>query len=731
MKMKLSIKLKNCHGIRELDHTFDLSERTSAAIYAPNGTMKTSFARTLKEYSVDSESSDLMFPERQSERIIVDETSAPIPREDVVVIESYDEGFGPTQSTSTLLVNSDLRREYESIQRELKEAGDDLVSKLKSTAQTKQDIPLLIAKTFTSDSNAFFQALVRVSDELETQVEAPFADIPYDLVFNDKIRALLEKPGFKDALHSYVTRLTELLDESKYFSRDSFSYYNANQITKSLDSNGFFSAKHGLVLRNSSGEELTVNDISEFKTLVDEEKKRIADDESLRKKLERIGTELEKNEETRKFYTFLSNRPEVLPELENPKLFEEKIWKSQLKLHYETYRKVVEQFRTTEQRRREIEAEAAQQRTQWENVISIFNDRFYVPFRLVVKNREKVILGVESALELGFEFNEGTESARVDKSQLMKVLSQGEKKAFYILNVLFEVETRKSNNRETLFIIDDLADSFDYRNKYAIIQYLKDMCEHPSFRMIILTHNFDFFRTVVSRNVVNRQSCFMAQKTDTAVVLVVADYVNNPFKVFKNDLDSSLSKRIAVIPFVRNLIEYSSGENNPHFVKLTSLLHQKADSDAITHADLDVIFNSHFGSAIAWGSPEDKVVDTLLSEADSLIDSSVAANLENKLVLSIAVRILAERFMINMIDDDEFVKGLSGNQTGKLFGKFKKLPNLDSFDLKTMDSVVLMTPENIHLNAFMYEPMVDLSDMHLRKLYRDVKKVSNRSLPKE
>ncbi len=31
-----------------------------------------------------------------------------------------------------------------------------------------------------------------------------------------------------------------------------------------------------------------------------------------------------------------------------------------------------------------------------------------------------------------------------------------------------------------------------------------------------------------------------------------------------------------------------------------------------------------------------------------------------------------------------------------------------------------MTPENIHLNAFMYEPIVDMSDHHLKKLYAEV-----------
>jgi len=40
--------------------------------------------------------------------------------------------------------------------------------------------------------------------------------------------------------------------------------------------------------------------------------------------------------------------------------------------------------------------------------------------------------------------------------------------------------------------------------------------------------------------------------------------------------------------------------------------------------------------------------------------------------------------------------------------------------LGILDRVVLMTAENIHLNSFMYEPLIDMSDGYLRKLYEDV-----------
>ena len=40
--------------------------------------------------------------------------------------------------------------------------------------------------------------------------------------------------------------------------------------------------------------------------------------------------------------------------------------------------------------------------------------------------------------------------------------------------------------------------------------------------------------------------------------------------------------------------------------------------------------------------------------------------------------------------------------------------------IRAIDGVVLMTPENIHVNSFMYEPILDMSDEHLVRLLEDV-----------
>ena len=76
--------------------------------------------------------------------------------------------------------------------------------------------------------------------------------------------------------------------------------------------------------------------------------------------------------------------------------------------------------------------------------------------------------------------------------------------------------------------------------------------------------------------------------------------------------------------------------------------------------------------------------------------------------------------MIKKINDDEYVNSITNNQTGKLFGKFKGCFQGDLKSIEILEKVNIMTPENIHLNSFMFEPILDISDHHLKQLYVDV-----------
>lgn len=65
---------------------------------------------------------------------------------------------------------------------------------------------------------------------------------------------------------------------------------------------------------------------------------------------------------------------------------------------------------------------------------------------------------------------------------------------------------------------------------------------------------------------------------------------------------------------------------------------------------------------------------------------------------------------------------LSKNQFGALIKEYIKLEPAAPA-LRTLEKVSITVSSNIHLNSFMYEPILDLTIDHLSQLYREVDKL--------
>lgn len=714
----LTINLENCYGIRKLTEKLDFATAKAIAIYAPNGSMKTSLAQTFQDIASGTASKDRIFPARVCTRVIKDENGADLPKDSVLVVRPYEETMGQSAKTSTLLVNPALRKEYEALHAEIDAAKDAFLKAMKEQSGSKRNLEKEISLAFTATDDKFYVALNRIKDEVASRPDAPLKDAPYDLIFDEKVQGFLDTKDFKTAIDAFIKKYNELLAASTYFKKGVFNYYNAAQIAKQLAENGFFAAKHSVSLNADKKKEITTQ--KELEDLIASEKEAISNDKDLRKKFAEIEKLIQKNVTVRDFEAYLLNHEELLTKFTNMADFRQEVWKAYIDSRFDLYRTLLDKYLAAEARRKEIQEQADKERTQWEEVIDIFNSRFVVPFKLQAANKVDVILGQQEMLSLGFIFSDGADQAPVDRAALLQVLSTGEKKALYVLNVLFEIEVRKKAAQDTLIVVDDIADSFDYKNKYAIIQYLMDISESPHFRQIILTHNFDFYRTVESR-FVGYGNCLMASKTATGVALEKAAGIKN---IFINDWKGAFyadpKKKIASISFIRNLIEYTRGDTDPDFVKLTSLLHWKADSQQITVSDLDAIYNGLFSTT--GRSPDEKrpAVDLIFDEAKKCLTAPDGINFANKVVLAIATRLVGEQFMVKKINDSAFVAGIGSNQTPRLLKKFQEQFPAELAPLAILQRVVLMTPENIHLNSFMYEPILDMSDNHLRDLYKAV-----------
>ena len=161
---------------------------------------------------------------------------------------------------------------------------------------------------------------------------------------------------------------------------------------------------------------------------------------------------------------------------------------------------------------------------------------------------------------------------------------------------------------------------------------------------------------------------------------------------------------------------------------LTKCLHLMDATMILIDTEIDNVIRRHIKKPQYNYTPTDKkLIDIIFEEAKSIIQNITDDHhIENKVVLSIAIRLKAETYMKTQLlaigETEESLKS-SKSQTTKWIRKMnEKYPDLPN--LKILERVNMMTPECIHLNSFMFEPLIDMSIRHLSQLYKDVNALS-------
>lgn len=719
--MKLKLELENCYGINKLLADFNL-EKTAKnngvnSVYAPNGTLKTSLAKTFKDIESDKTTKDLIFPSRITNRkIYIDQVD--ISSSQVMVIDSYNESYSSKQ-LSTLLVNDALKQQYEQALKEVDDKRTELIKALsKTSGRQAKAIPELICESFKRPEKDLLELL----SELHQQNHQDFSGLQkfkHGELFNPKVLELVSSGSFSQELAEYVDTYDKLIQQSNVLSK-TFNHQKADDVSKNLSSSGFFKASHSVNL-SINGDKQEVTSEEQLQNLLQTEQDKVFQSVELKEKFNKVDAQL-KTKDTHIFRDFIAEHKELLPNYLNVSLFKQNVIIGYLQSQQNTWDDLVSIYKKNKQVVEEIVKKAQEEKTTWERVVNTFNKRFSVPFKLRVDNQDEVILN-DAAPAIQFDFNDGRGNAeQLNQQSLIAALSQGEKRALYILNVLFEVEIRKSITHPLLVIIDDIADSFDYKNKYAIVEYLQDIAQEQHFHLLLLTHNFDFHRIVSSRLEVSRPNRLVAIKTVDDIKILKEKYQNDVFKTWKQELHKNVNYMLASIPFVRNIADYCGHEG--HFLKLTSLLHLKPDTKDIKVSDLQAIYRSVIVdlNGLVLPDSEASVMDKIMTQSDALVAANnESPDLESKVILAMAIRLKSEEYMINKISDQAFVESIDSIQTRKLFQRYVSDFPGESETISLLDEVNLMTPENIHLNSFMYEPILDMSASSLYRLYGDIK----------
>lgn len=740
---KLKLDLENCYGIKKMNETIDYLNNNVAIIYAPNGTMKSSLAKTFEAIRDDRQVEEKIYGFKSS-CSISDEYNIAISKEEIIVINPFDENAYEGQGL--LMANEPLRKAYLNIHDSIESKKESLYSKIKEkfgySNRNNFDVKNTMLNDWELTAKKEYDCLIKIKKLLHDPImncPLPEDDIDYASLFNDKVYSMMKTGKTGELIEEYENKYRELVDKSLYMQQGIIDHNNYGNISNALNANGFFVANNEVVLKAKDGStSITLKEQKELDDLIKKEKEQVLNSKEIKELFEKINKAISKNKDTQAFNVFLQTHQDIIVEYKDIDLFKKKVW-VKVFLYYEyLLDELIDDYNKAQEDLKKLRDDAREQVTDWKKALDLFKERFFVPFSIEPSNQEDVILNMELP-SFKYIFSDSRGEKEVTKDNLLNVLSTGERRAYYILNMIFQILVAKKQGKECLIVLDDISESFDYKNKYAIIEYISDISEYTdandekSFKILLLTHNFDFYRTVSSR-ITKPGNSFIAFVDSDRIRLEKGQYTKNIFMHYKNTLVKKYSDNIMVasIPFVRNLIEYTEGDDNEDYLTLTSVLHYKENTEEITLNQIQDIFNKYWfkkePTTFAEGRESELVYHILMQESEKITDIE-KLEIENKLILSMAIRLISEAYMQNKIISDlsngqDILKDIFSkkNQSAWLIKEYKKHINDDA--MNTLEIVAMITPENIHLNSFMFEPILDMSLKHLYKIYNDVKALS-------
>ena len=481
----VSIKMKNCFGIKKLNQTFDFSTRNIFTIYAINGTMKSSFARAFKCFQDDKidEIKDKIYDIQGEFELKFDNNEAKL--EQVFVINSFDDKY--EANISNLLIDKKLSETLQAIYQKRNKLFDKLFLKSNYSFEPKlsknekyQILEDVIKKDLKFGSDELLENLYSIKDK---QPKENFENITYSTIFDNTIMSKIQTPDFQANIKDYIGFTDAIYQNYDFLSKGKLTLPKLKDVSKALEKSSFFESKNKIILKNcdieiSSKENLS-RKIKEIEGKLKDSKEFLA--------IEKI---LDSNK-GKDLKDLIETNPHIITWLKTEKLnsLKECLWLSYLRS--EDIKPLLVDLLNDYTKFYADTQNITDNNTEWKRILDIYKQRFSVPYEMQISNLKNAITGANIP-QVEFLFKDGDNQKILKRKDLINLdtLSRGEKRALYLLNIIFDVEQRKKENKETLFIIDDIADSFDYKNKYAIIEYLCEMANQPNFKLIILSHNF-------------------------------------------------------------------------------------------------------------------------------------------------------------------------------------------------------------------------------------------------
>ena len=744
MAKTIEVHIRDSYGIIKFDHSFVFSDKSRFyGLYAQNGTMKSSFAKTLLNHSKGDPISDQLF------KVSGECTVEGMASDNILAYPSYDGRVVMCDEAANLVTNDKAKLTYAEALHEVNEAYTLFINKLTDTTKTQygsqEDVIEGLYRRFVSKDQVEVitpKAVVILLKSMLTEIEkgnGVFCDIPYSLFISPNFTKFIANKNYA----GFYKELSEAYDKFRQtptYYRNGFDASSASKLLKAINDAKYFKADHIVALTNKEGvleepirtpEELADHLKTDLDRIIEEYpnlqaplNKLIADFS--------VGT----NSDVRKIFEDNSKK-DLLLFMGQEDRFYKSMWYGYLHACHEEINALIVVYDEASDKITEALEAAEGCENEWEEVVNIFNDRFNdLPYRIAITNKKDAIVNdlVRPVFEVQYQNprnpTEPYKERPDNNNQLLGInatLSNGERKALFLLNIIFQLRDKLKRNQETLVVFDDIVESFDYKNKYAFFEYLQEISsENKKLYTIVLTHNFDFFRLVYEKIHPKEPSQFKLITRNRDSSFTVADMFNpRVFGDTKKIAHVDKAAWISMLPFARNLVEFRAGSGDVIYKKFTKTLHIMSDTLTIGDIQQDITDNTGVASSPFDDSlaVHDAIIETAKNIANNENDDF---DLNKNITLAIGTRLLIEQYIISKISDEDYRSILSkeSDQTRKLIERYRcnsSDPKKSSL-IKIFNKAAMMVDGSIHLNAFMYEPLIDMGTWELKEIYNIVKK---------
>lgn len=702
-------KVENAFGIKSLHLNLENDKKMyQELIYSKNGSFKTSFSNTL--YNLSNGTLENVFDRLTDEKAILDISILENGKE----IKNFDNRFVVFsreiyEQHSKLLSDYSSELETLTIDKKNSEYINELLTE--ETIEIKLQIDNYLKGTglnfeilldmFSNLEDGYLDRIIQLLNTIINHEAQDISEINIKKIYQ-KAYDIVDQSEFQSKISNYIQVLENKIN-AQLFDKN-FNENNCLQFINNVDKAKYLSEtkSRGLFLKDK-----VYYDIDEVKKIFEEEIKKISKDPEIIEQSKEITKLMGTAKESEFLKESIQKNPLLVKQLSAGR---KNILLSYLKSSSIDYNYWLEVVKKAKKELNNVLKIAQDKQTNFERAIEIYKNRFHPIFDIKIVNKAESMLGIKTPT-ITFYHNRYCEIP-VSETKLSQILSSGEKTTLNILKFIVEYENCKKYH--PFIILDDIVETFDYSNRYAFMEYINDLV-NLDVPTIVMTHNFEFYRTVSKRIPKLRKS--VASANSNGVVDIQTN--NRINKNMENVLKySNIYDFFCAIPYLREIKTILLEDTKT----LDSCLHYKEKTSKLQIKDILLQFPSNAIKSLKIDE-NDIYMEKLFEIADNLSGFD-DFDIVKKTILSLSCRLLIERKII--ANNFNLLTNINTNQTAQLLDLYgeKLFPNVKKY----LEAVQLSTPEFIHANAFMYEPLIDINGKYLFELYNQIKKIPDEKI---